>query len=868
MINAFVKITDSLAEAAKHHIVVTPNERLARELRRGLNQWQQQHGNQAWLTPQCLSLSQLLASQFTLWQDRAKLLRQLLPRGALLSRFYQTASPGHRHLSSSAAQAQELLYRYDIDLQQLENGGAHSQIFVDWAHKVVDLQMPDELYPAQLAKFLTTEGWLPAEPLLLVAFDHLSTTERQYLTAANGASGVYWREQDSILDFASAVSNEATPSSKPLDGLTAKPPLYGFDSLSEELAAAAAWAAKICQQQPQARIAVVVPQLSKHYLRVQRQFAVTLDPEQGSATRCFDLSGGTPLNSQPAWIHARRFLEWCLTPANKDTIKTLAFSPFINAPWCHTALQHWLPEQRHLALGPIAEKSGLSKLLEHLSQAPRHASCSFWLQHIETRLLTVDWPRTSDLQSTQFQAVAQIRESMSALARQHTKDEQLTSIDGALELLELHLQDKLFAPQRPASQVQILGLLETTGLEYSHLWVSGMDANSFPQGAQHNPFIPARIAQQHQLPRVTPNQELAFANRILRQWLQSGADISFSYVRMQDAYEVLPSLPVRAIAESVGTNFSQRQDFTRYHPYFQRANVALTQSEDWNGTPLPDGVVQGGSGMLQDQLECPFRAFARHRLGVRQEREPSEFPDALERGIVLHSVMQRLGNTYATRKQLLALTTEEIYAACEHVLMQQRPLPDLFVANECARLSALIEQWIAIEELRFPFSIEATEQNYQLSLEGLTFNLRVDRIDRQEETLTVFDYKTSTRSINGATKSPPTDLQLPIYSLLDPDISNVVYACIGDKEVKATGVGAQPLDATNKGVLKIHSPLMSWAEQREQWHTTLSELARSIQQGDARVTPQKNACRYCDLQSFCRINAEKLDEDVDEPFNA
>ena len=198
--------------------------------------------------------------------------------------------------------------------------------------------------------------------------------------------------------------------------------------------------------------------------------------------------------------------------------------------------------------------------------------------------------------------------------------------------------------------------------------------------------------------------------------------------------------------------------------------------------------------MLQDQLECPFRAFARHRLGVRQEREPSEFPDALERGIVLHSVMQRLGSTYATRTQLLALTAEEIYAACEHVLMQHRPLPELFVANECARLSALIEQWIAIEELRFPFSIKATEQDCQISLEGLTFNLRVDRIDRQEETLTVFDYKTTTRSINGATKSPPTDLQLPIYSLLDPDISNVVYACIGDKEVKATGVGAQPLD--------------------------------------------------------------------------
>ena len=133
----------------------------------------------------------------------------------------------------------------------------------------------------------------------------------------------------------------------------------------------------------------------------------------------------------------------------------------------------------------------------------------------------------------------------------------------------------------------------------------------------------------------------------------------------------------------VGTNFSQRRDFTRYHPTPTSKPFDTIEVEH----AAPDGIVQGGSGMLQDQLECPFRAFARHRLGVRQEREPSEFPDALERGIVLHSVMQRLGNTYATRKQLLALTTEEIYAACEHVLMQQRPLPDLFVANECARLA-------------------------------------------------------------------------------------------------------------------------------------------------------------------------------------
>ena len=61
----------------------------------------------------------------------------------------------------------------------------------------------------------------------------------------------------------------------------------------------------------------------------------------------------------------------------------------------------------------------------------------------------------------------------------------------------------MFAPQRPASQVQVLGLLETTGFDYSHLWVCGMDANSFPQTASLNPFIPNEIARQHKLPQVT-----------------------------------------------------------------------------------------------------------------------------------------------------------------------------------------------------------------------------------------------------------------------------------------------------------------------------------------------------------------------------
>ena len=38
VVNAFVKISAALLDASHDFIIVTPNERLARELRRGLNQ--------------------------------------------------------------------------------------------------------------------------------------------------------------------------------------------------------------------------------------------------------------------------------------------------------------------------------------------------------------------------------------------------------------------------------------------------------------------------------------------------------------------------------------------------------------------------------------------------------------------------------------------------------------------------------------------------------------------------------------------------------------------------------------------------------------------------------------------------------------
>jgi hypothetical protein len=70
MQSTFVHISPTLLTVLEQHIVVTPNERLAREYRSAYDQAQATSGVQAWPTLNCMSLRQLLVREFTEQKDR------------------------------------------------------------------------------------------------------------------------------------------------------------------------------------------------------------------------------------------------------------------------------------------------------------------------------------------------------------------------------------------------------------------------------------------------------------------------------------------------------------------------------------------------------------------------------------------------------------------------------------------------------------------------------------------------------------------------------------------------------------------------------------------------------------------------------
>ena len=878
MQSTFVHISPTLLTVLEQHIVVTPNERLAREYRSAYDQAQATSGVQAWPTLNCMSLRQLLVREFTEQQDLGDNGKKIVSPANLLLRFQTAAPEGAEHLTPIALQAWELVRRYNIDLAHLSMNSGRSKLFTDWALEVNKHIKTDEAVEADIAQLLAQQETSLSKPVLLIAFEHLTPAETVFLENLSANTGVQClASEDQLVPFTSFIPGALLPAPPPEPA-----PLIGFNSFAEELAAAACWSKRVQNEVPDSRIGVVIPSLVQDYAMVQRQFAVTLNPLSGSAIPKFDMSGGTGLSSQPVWLHASMLLDWCDQPADPNTIAKLADSPFLELPWCKTLNANW-PNflRRNIApqdLKRLDSAQEASRLIALLEQLPKRANIRTWISHIRELLKSANWPRLSNINSIQYQAAHSIFTQLDNLA--NLQNQKQVSFRQALDFITFNPKQKPFAPQRQASPIQVLGLLETTGLSFSHLWICGMSASNFPSTSQLNPFIPRSVAEEFGLPRCNQDEELAFAQRTLGHWRSCGAELHFSYTQMENDSPQLPSkLVLDAIADvgsthptnATETGTNQPADYSLRHPLMIRQGANLELVEDALGTGLTQPHIKGGTGILKNQANCPFKAYATSRLGLKQPRDAKDFLDALDRGNSLHKVLENLMRIYADSDAIKQISTAEIEKQCRLVLKTHRGLPKSFIENEVWRITDLVQQWLALETQRRPFRVSGIEQNFELDLGGSTFSLKIDRVDQVDDHEVIIDYKSNSNTVGGALSEPISDPQLPAYALLSGKVAGVYFASIKDQKVNVDGIAdlCGNLVASSSKGFSIKNPdgknlnsadgpniQVSWQEKVTQWKLELTELAQDIAMGKADVAPSKGACEYCHLTSLCRINAQ------------
>ncbi len=674
-----------------------------------------------------------------------------------------------------------------------------------------------------------------------------------------------------------------------------------FIDSEDEIRAAAEWAASIVEEDFTASVGIIVPDLHAKRAEIEDGFDDVLTPEDillaaESASKAYSISLGQPLSTYPVVATALAILELVGQKADYEDISKVLLSPYIKSSQKEKSRRAQLDailrefgEEKtslrqilFLSNGHIAEQSRsedflscMQSLSELNNDLPRVQSLHKWAKVITRCLAVFDWPGERSLNSAEYQAIEAWQKLMS----------QFVSLDGvcrvggfraALGQLRQLSQNVSFQPETSESSIQIMGHAGAAGMEFENLWVLGLHEEAWPKPIRPNPFIPLALQKEHELPAASADNQFDYAREIGNKLIASSVNTIFSYPRNESDRSLKPSPLIRSYLD-------ENDDFPFVvSPHYSELifdSKLIEELNDENAPALRPGLYSGGgSALFKDQAACAFRAFARHRLYARGLAEPDIGLNALERGLIVHELMQNFWNKVQTLSQLKSLSDDEeaeiVLVAIRKALTPWRRLkPETFTNRfmqlEEQRLQTLAGEWLKLEKQRDNFRVIASEEKRNFKLADIEIHTRIDRVDEiAGSQQVIIDYKTGNASVSSWFDERPEDPQLPLYTISsEKNIAAIAFASLKPGKSRFIGVSAEEHvlpEVKSLAKLKNRVEIENWDVLVSEWRAILLRIGMQFRQGDARVNPKnQNTCQYCDLQAFCRVHEIKpliLDE--------
>ncbi len=843
--------------------VVTPNRRLAQELAREFDAGRIAAGKSVWETADILPLSAFVERLYedALYSDLAAELPLLLTPAqeqAMWEAQIRASAWGEALLAVPQAAADcrrawELANAWRIDgaLGSFE-GNDDQKAFAEWSRDYARRCAAEKnIDAARLADVVAPLLGEPAlrKPKLLVlyAFD-AATPQEQDFAGACGKHGIEVRG--------------CAPDRRVGQGPALR---VAFRSAREELEAAAQWARAGLEAGAQ-RVGVVVPELGQRRKEVVRVFARTLQPAHnlpGEERKIlpFNVSLGAPLADYPLAHAALCVLELAAGEIPFEQASRLVRSPFLDAADAEMAkrarldadLRQVAPARVTLGklIGLVEGAPVLRQKLEALFKLVKAApggerSPHDWGRHFTDVLGAMGFPGERGLDSDEFQAQGKFNETLAEFAKLERVAPKM-SFGRALGELRRLSADTLFQPESPDAPIQVLGVLESAGLEFDALWVSGLTDDVWPMHARPNPFIPPALQRKAAIPEASAEATLDHCKRITDGWLTAAGEVIVSHPTREDDRELLASPLISGVSSPLET--PETRTYARYRDLIFAARQ-VEYVEDGRAPALATKTPRGGTRILADQSACPFRAFARHRLNAQALEEPVEGLDARARGLLLHTLMKELWTELKGSAGLAGDVGPAIEKAAKRAVAEAK-LEDPFASLERKRLAKLAWEWLEVERGRAPFTVAAMEEKRKLKVAGLELNGRIDRMDALESGgHALIDYKTGKPTPNEWLGERPDDPQMPLYALNAKEpISAVAFAKLRTGEMRYMGF------SDREDLVPGVKAAKDWKALLEDWKKELEALGSGFAAGDARVDPKEllNTCRYCDLQPLCRV---------------
>ncbi len=795
--------------------VVAASERAARAVKAAFHRARRVEGLTAWPAPQVLDWMSFTRSA---WADRGGdglLLLNPLQEESLWCRIIRDSGrttgwtePPRRRLAQLAMEAHELLCAHAPHLLRPAARNAWQQdheAFSGWLSAFDDACRAGGLISASRVPFELLSRLENRDagrsPLVLAGFDRLLPIQQKLFDA--------WGEWRSIAPGERAEAIR----------------FYGAANEQSELTACALWCSRYLGANPSARVLVVAHDASQRRGEIERAF---LKPGVGAQPLRFEFSLGVPLldvglaraaSLLLRWLDdslEEHEVDWLLgsgtgaanseeAAALQSVMRGLRRKGLQRTRW---TLNAFVRQRAGSAALPSAWVERMARAQKRLEATPQAQSPLEWAGLVPQLLETIGWPGRTSPTSAEFQAISRWQQAIDSCGSLGFDGRTMTWGEFR-STLERTLAETLYAAESEDAPIQIAGPAESAGLSADAIWFLGADEGAWPGSGRTHPLLPIDVQRSARMPHASPQLDWELAESITGRLLATAPEVIFSYAHQREGLETRPSRLVASIAGTPRALPSELAPTATKEPLtvaFEdrervpvpaapailpavRLKKSTAQLSLFENAPAPPAAMEvhempGGSNVLTAQSQCAFKAFATTRLGAQNWDLAEAGLTASQRGQLLHAVLHAVWGgpthrgirTFTELQELGPGLGAFVKEHVQHVLADKLPvaareqMAQRYLELEERRLVRLVTEWLEYERTRVPFTVDATEEDANPTIAGLTLKLRLDRLDRLNDgSLLVIDYKSGNVAISSWDLPRPDDVQLPLYAAFGLD---------------------------------------------------------------------------------------------------
>ena len=436
--------------------------------------------------------------------------------------------------------------------------------------------------------------------------------------------------------------------------------------------------------------------------------------------------------------------------------------------------------------------------------------------------------------------------------------------------------------------IQIMGLIESRGLDFDKLYVLGLDDRALPQPVKPLPFLD--ISERKLVQGGTPEAQYEFGLKTFSNLIACAPDITLLRAEQEDSKPLTPSpfWPVRETEKHLNI-------WSDPGPAWMRANWLRSAYEGLKSNVIPAeaGIYSGkdsfldpailpekiSASSLETAIVCPFKFLVDVILKIKPLDEISPAVSPMERGIRIHGILASFTNR--VRKKNLHLEKNragalKLLSECvDEVLRDVAGLPQWSVERRLLLSEdsppGILVAWLdaEIEHRQNGWRCIAEEAGFEgLKCEGWSFPLRgrIDRIDYHEDAgLICWDYKTGNYPNQKDILKRLTAPQLPVY-LLAMRMGNIPFM---DKYTDhRTHLSAGYIQLKTPSKIKMH-PIKEMGESLDKWSKAIADIGKILEEGDFRASPypvsnietKEIACKHCPFITLCEREMVQEEEE-------